>query len=174
MGFLEIGASQAGLALEYMLRFNHKQALPWKGYLYLLYYSASCYYKKSQRQLPCFVLFCFSYLFHLLFGGTRVCPQSLGPARQVFSHLSHVPRPRHWSYEEKVCLARHLWLTPILQGTWKADSSIKKIEVWNQSEQIVCETLSQNNPSQKKAGGVTQVVGPEFKFQYHTHTKKFV
>jgi hypothetical protein len=28
MGFLEIGASQAGLALEYMLRFNHKQALP--------------------------------------------------------------------------------------------------------------------------------------------------
>jgi hypothetical protein len=32
--------------------------------------------------------------------------------------------------------------------------------------QIVLETQSQKNPSQKKAGGMTQGVGPEFKPQY--------
>jgi hypothetical protein len=32
--------------------------------------------------------------------------------------------------------------------------------------QIVLETLSQKNPSQKKAGGVAQGIGPEFKSQY--------
>jgi hypothetical protein len=31
---------------------------------------------------------------------------------------------------------------------------------------IVCKTLSQKNPSQKRVGGVAQVVGPEFKPQY--------
>jgi hypothetical protein len=37
----------------------------------------------------------------------------------------------------------------------------------SQPEQIVCELLSQKNPSQKRAGGVGQGVGPEFKPQYH-------
>jgi hypothetical protein len=32
--------------------------------------------------------------------------------------------------------------------------------------QIVCETLSQKNPSQKRAGEVAQGVGLEFKLQY--------
>jgi hypothetical protein len=37
---------------------------------------------------------------------------------------------------------------------------------------IVQETLSQKNPSQKKAGGLTQGVGPEFKPQYRKKKKK--
>jgi hypothetical protein len=38
--------------------------------------------------------------------------------------------------------------------------------VQSQPRQIVCETLSQKNPSQKMAGGEAQGVGPEFKPQY--------
>jgi hypothetical protein len=46
--------------------------------------------------------------------------------------------------------------------------------VWSQLRQIVCDSLSQKNPSQTKtknrAGGVAQGVDPEFKSQYCTHT----
>jgi hypothetical protein len=35
-------------------------------------------------------------------------------------------------------------------------------------------TLSQKNPSQKRAGGVAQDVGPEFKPQYHKKKKKVI
>jgi hypothetical protein len=38
--------------------------------------------------------------------------------------------------------------------------------VQSQPRQIVFETLSQKNSSQKRAGGVAQGVGPEFKLQY--------
>jgi hypothetical protein len=38
--------------------------------------------------------------------------------------------------------------------------------------QIVPETLSQKNPSQKRSGGVAQGVGPEFKPQYQKKKKK--
>jgi hypothetical protein len=34
--------------------------------------------------------------------------------------------------------------------------------VQSQPRQTVCKTLSQKNPSQKRAGGVAQGVGPEF------------
>jgi hypothetical protein len=34
-------------------------------------------------------------------------------------------------------------------------------------KQIVHETLSQNNPSQQRADGVVQGVGPEFKPQFY-------
>jgi hypothetical protein len=44
--------------------------------------------------------------------------------------------------------------------------------VRSQSEQIVQEILSQKNPSQKRAGGMAQVVGPEFKPQCHQKKKK--
>jgi hypothetical protein len=44
--------------------------------------------------------------------------------------------------------------------------------VRSQPGQIVLETLSQKNPSQKRTGGVAQGVGPEFKSQHHTHKKK--
>jgi hypothetical protein len=43
--------------------------------------------------------------------------------------------------------ARHLWLTPIILGTWEAD--IKRIVVWSQPRQIVYETLSQKYSTQK-------------------------
>jgi hypothetical protein len=38
--------------------------------------------------------------------------------------------------------------------------------------QIVYKTLSRKYPSQKRAGGVAQSVGPEFKTQYHKKKKK--
>jgi hypothetical protein len=38
--------------------------------------------------------------------------------------------------------------------------------------QIVHETLSQKYPSLKRAGGVAQGVGPEFKLKYHQKKKK--
>jgi hypothetical protein len=49
------------------------------------------------------------------------------------------------------------WFTPVILTTQ---------EVRNQPGEIVCETLSPRNPSQKRAGGVTQGVGPQFKPQY--------
>jgi hypothetical protein len=44
--------------------------------------------------------------------------------------------------------------------------------IQSQSEQIVHETLSQKNPSQKMAGGVAQE-DPEFKPQYSKKKKKY-
>jgi hypothetical protein len=41
----------------------------------------------------------------------------------------------------------------------------------SQPVQIVHETLSQKNPSQKRAGGVAQSVGHEFKPQYRKKKK---
>jgi hypothetical protein len=46
---------------------------------------------------------------------------------------------------------------------------MERIEVQSQPGKIVQDTLSQKNPSLKRAGGVTQGIGPEFKPQYHTH-----
>jgi hypothetical protein len=46
--------------------------------------------------------------------------------------------------------------------------------VWSHPRQIVQETPSQKNPSQKGAGGVAQGVGPEFKPQYCKEEKKKV
>jgi hypothetical protein len=51
---------------------------------------------------------------------------------------------------------------PVILATQEAE--IRKI-VGSQPEQIVGKTLSQKNPSQKRAGEVTQGVGPEFKPQ---------
>jgi hypothetical protein len=44
--------------------------------------------------------------------------------------------------------------------------------VRSQPGQIVRETLSRKNPSQKKAGGVAKGVGFEFKSQYHQKKEK--
>jgi hypothetical protein len=38
--------------------------------------------------------------------------------------------------------------------------------VQSQPRQIICETLSQKNSSQERAGGMVQGVDPEFKLQY--------
>jgi hypothetical protein len=52
------------------------------------------------------------------------------------------------------------------------EAEIRRIVGWSQPRQIVCETLSQKNPSQKRAGEVAQGLGPEFKPQYHKKKKK--
>jgi hypothetical protein len=61
-------------------------------------------------------------------------------------------------------LARHRWLIPVILAT--QETEIRRVTVWSQCRQIVCETLSQKNPSKKMTGGVAQGVGPEFKPQY--------
>jgi hypothetical protein len=52
------------------------------------------------------------------------------------------------------------------------EAEIRRIMVWSQPGQIVCETLFWKNPWQERAGGVAWGVGLEFKLQHHTHTKK--
>jgi hypothetical protein len=52
---------------------------------------------------------------------------------------------------------------PIILATQEAE--IRRIGVRSQPRQIICKTLSQKSPSQKRAGGVAQCVGPEFKTQ---------
>jgi hypothetical protein len=58
---------------------------------------------------------------------------------------------------------------PVILATQEAE--IRRIEVWSQPGQIVPETLSQKKHLQKRAGGVAQGVGPEFKLQYHKKKK---
>jgi hypothetical protein len=50
---------------------------------------------------------------------------------------------------------------------------MRRIMIQSQPQQIVRETLSQKNPSQKRVGGVAQDVGPEFKPQYQKIKKGF-
>jgi hypothetical protein len=57
--------------------------------------------------------------------------------------------------------AGHSWLTFVILTIQEAE--IRRIVVWSHPGQIVQETLSQQNPSQKRAGVVAQSVGPEFK-----------
>jgi hypothetical protein len=54
---------------------------------------------------------------------------------------------------------------PVILATQEAD--IRRIMVRGQPEQIVHKTLSRTNSTQKRAGGVAQGVGPEFKPQYN-------
>jgi hypothetical protein len=46
------------------------------------------------------------------------------------------------------------------------EAAIRGITVQSQLRQIVHETLSQENPSPKRVGGVAQVGSPEFKLCY--------
>jgi hypothetical protein len=53
---------------------------------------------------------------------------------------------------------------PVILATQKAE--IRMIMSRSQPGQIVYETLSRKNPSQKMVGGMTQVVSPEFNLQH--------
>jgi hypothetical protein len=59
---------------------------------------------------------------------------------------------------------------PVILATWEAE--IRRIAVPSQPRQIVHETLSQEKPSQKRAGGMAQGVDPEFKPQYCNNNKR--
>jgi hypothetical protein len=59
---------------------------------------------------------------------------------------------------------------PVILATQEAE--IMRITVGSQPGQIVCETLFQKTLHQKRAGGVAQGVGPEFKLQYCKKKKK--
>jgi hypothetical protein len=65
---------------------------------------------------------------------------------------------------------RSQWLTPVILDTQEAE--IRRIEVQSQLGLIVCKTLSQNNPPQKKAGGVARGVVSEFKPQFRKEKKE--
>jgi hypothetical protein len=52
--------------------------------------------------------------------------------------------------------ARHQWFMPVILATREAE--IRKIILRSQPRQIVLLTLSQKCPTQKRAGGVAQVV----------------
>jgi hypothetical protein len=56
----------------------------------------------------------------------------------------------------------------ILATQW---AEIRRIAVQSQPPEIVLKTMSRKNPSQKMAGGVVQIVGPEFKPQYRGEKK---
>jgi hypothetical protein len=73
--------------------------------------------------------------------------------------------------KERTWSARHQWLTPVILATQGAE--IKRTEVWGHLGQIVQETLSGKNPSQKRADGVAQGVGSKFKNQ-HWKKKKTI
>jgi hypothetical protein len=63
------------------------------------------------------------------------------------------------------------WLTPVIVAIQEAE--IRRTVVQSQPGQIVCEILSQKKKSHnKRAGGVVQGVGPEFKPQYWKERKK--
>jgi hypothetical protein len=62
------------------------------------------------------------------------------------------------------------WLSTVILATQEAE--IRRITVGSQPRQIVHETLSQKNPTQKRAGGVAEGVGPDFNSHYHKKKKK--
>jgi hypothetical protein len=62
-------------------------------------------------------------------------------------------------------LARHWWLTSIILAT--QEEEIRRIKVQSQPGQKFVRLYLEK--TQKKAGYMAQVVGPEFKPQQHTH-----
>jgi hypothetical protein len=61
-------------------------------------------------------------------------------------------------------------ITPVIPATQKAE--IRRTSVRSQPRQIVHETLSLKQIFTKRAGGVTQGEGPEFKSQHQEKKKK--
>jgi hypothetical protein len=66
--------------------------------------------------------------------------------------------------------SQELVFTPIILATQEAE--IRRITVLSQPRQIVHETLSQKKKkNQKRAGGMAQGIGPEFKLKYRKKKK---
>jgi hypothetical protein len=59
---------------------------------------------------------------------------------------------------------------PAIPATQEPEA--RRIRVRSQPRQIVLKTLSRKNPSQKRAGGVAQGIGPEFKPKEKRKRKK--
>jgi hypothetical protein len=117
--------------------------------------------------------------YHHLRKSPHVPSQSISPGSIVSSwFLHHFPFFSHFHYHYGISLlhdlnkikGQHQWLMPVILATQEAE--IRRIVVWSQPRQIVCETLYWKNPSQKRAGGVAQGVSPEFKPQCHKKKKK--
>jgi hypothetical protein len=89
-----------------------------------------------------------------------------GNDQSLYAHRS---KGNQKKYRAKPGACQAPWLTPVIPATQEAE--IRRMEVRSQPGQIVCETLSQRNPTQERAGGVAQGVGPEFKPQ-NPKTKK--
>jgi hypothetical protein len=66
---------------------------------------------------------------------------------------------------------RARWLTHACNLATQ-EAEIRRNKVRSQPGKIVCELLSQKQPSQKRDGGVAQGVGPGFKPEYHKKKKK--
>jgi hypothetical protein len=60
---------------------------------------------------------------------------------------------------------KKFWLTAGDSCLSIQEAEIRRTDVWGQPQQIACKTWSQKNPSHKKADGMIQGVGPEFKPQ---------
>jgi hypothetical protein len=72
-----------------------------------------------------------------------------------------IPITEYYETTKKNNKSQALWLTPAILATQEAQ--IRRMEVRSQPGQIVYETLSGKNSSQKRAGGVAQGVGSDFK-----------
>jgi hypothetical protein len=69
---------------------------------------------------------------------------------------------KHPNVNYKITIsAGRWWLMPIILAT--QETEIRRLLFG----QIVLETLSWKNPSQKRAGRVAQGIGPKFKLQFH-------
>jgi hypothetical protein len=66
-------------------------------------------------------------------------------------------------------LAGCQWLTAVTLATQEAE--IRRTRFQSRPRQIFHETLSRKTLHKKRAGGVAQSEGPEFKPQNHTHKK---
>jgi hypothetical protein len=90
-----------------------------------------------------------------------------GLHRKFWASLGYTMRPclkKLWKN------ASHQGVTPVIPATQETEN--RRVTAGSQSRQIVIETLAQENSSPKRAGGVAQGIGPEFKPQHWKKNEK--